>query len=69
MRGAFIFIILILVIINIVCYIIGKRKMKSMDAEDADFKVGIKYMYFSIILAMITLLITTIIAILNIFAK
>lgn len=61
-------IIFILVVINLVCYRIGKKKMKSMDADQSDYKSGLKYMYLSIILAFITLITTTIIAILNAFA-
>lgn len=60
-------IVLLLVVVNVVCYSIGRKKIKNIDESSDDYKVGIKYMYISIILAVLTVFTTTIIAILNVF--
>ncbi|NLK95569.1 MAG: hypothetical protein GX275_10340 [Clostridiales bacterium] len=72
MKIILIIIIGLMILINLGTFIYGKRNMnklgKDIDNADENYNKGIKYMIISIVVSFLTIIIVSIIAILNVWA-
>lgn len=72
MKIILIIIIGLMILINLGTFIYGKRNMnklgKDIDNADENYNKGIKYMVISIVVSFLTIIIVSIIAILNVWA-
>ena len=73
MKSALIIILAILIIINIGSFIYGKLCLKKLDKSnenaDENYKKGIKYVVFSVILSFFTIIAITVLVLINLLAK
>lgn len=73
MNKILIVLIIILIIANIVLFIYGRTKInaikKIVEANDQDYKKGMKYIVISSLVSFLTVILITIVAILKLISK
>jgi len=72
MKTVLLIIIMGMIIINIVSFIYGKKKIKNLEVNNENsaekYKEGVKYVVFSVVLSFLTLIGVSVIAIINYFS-
>lgn len=62
-------IIAVMILINLICVYYGKKNIKKVnengDVSEADYKKGMKYMIFAAVLSFVTIIIISVVAVLN----